>query len=33
MWTPEVVFTVRLAIGFLLVLNWCYAQSRLAIGF
>ncbi len=31
--TPEVVCTVRLAIGFLLVLSkWC-AQSRLAIGF
>ena len=30
---PEVVCTVRLAIGFLLVLSkWC-AQSRLAIGF
>ncbi len=31
--SPEVVCTVRLAIGFLLVLSkWC-AQSRLAIGF
>jgi hypothetical protein len=30
---PEVVCTVRLAIGFLLVLSkWC-AQSRLAFGF
>ncbi len=31
--SPEVVCTVRLAIGFLLVLSkWC-AQSQLAIGF